>query len=86
MKHWFVSLSVLGTVAACGCSSTGSSPAAPALTSAQADCERTGHVWRASLNKCESLVAHKRHERLQLPDLNARSSRVTVVVPGIVVG
>jgi hypothetical protein len=53
MKDWCISLIVLCTLAACGCSSTASSPAASPSTSAQAECERTGHVWRPALNMCE---------------------------------
>jgi len=53
MRHRLISIIVLGTLAACGCSSTGSSPSASPSTSAQADCERTGGVWQAALTSCK---------------------------------
>ena len=59
MKHWPISIVALAALAAGGCSSAGStesvgsSPSALPSTSAQADCERTGGVWRAGLTSCK---------------------------------
>jgi hypothetical protein len=59
MKHWLFAIGVLGALAAFGCSSASSSPSASPSTSglpstsAQADCERTGGVWRAGLTSCK---------------------------------
>jgi hypothetical protein len=56
MQRWLVSpMLFAAAMAAVGCSSSRSvTPAAlPAATSAQAECERNGAVWRAALNFCE---------------------------------
>ncbi len=59
MKHWLISIVAFGALAASGCSSAGnsesagSSPSASPATSALADCERTGGVWRAGMTSCK---------------------------------
>jgi hypothetical protein len=40
-------------LAAVGCASTDSVMPAASSSTAQADCERTGGMWRAALNYCE---------------------------------
>jgi hypothetical protein len=54
MKQRFVPLVIIGVMAISGCtpaSHNGSSASPP--TSAAAECERNGGVWRAVLNFCE---------------------------------
>ena len=55
MKQAFVMLLVIGAMAAIGgcASNTYDGSAASPSTTAIADCERNGGVWRAALNFCE---------------------------------
>jgi len=54
-KHWLILLVILGVaVPVIGCSfAGGSSSWVPSAAGPQAECERSGGVWRAALNFCE---------------------------------
>jgi len=60
MRLWLISILAVGALATWGCSSAGNSPSASPPTSAQADCERSGGVWRAALSFCEYPAPERR--------------------------
>jgi hypothetical protein len=70
MNRWLARVVIVGVlVLLVGCAPAGEYGSwVPPSTGVQADCERSGGVWRAALNFCE-------HPRAAAPDGDVRQSR-----------